>query len=118
VLDERKPENQIPNGISITYPGNNNMPGEPTLPVLMLGIVNDISWKVSYGALYNWYAINNSNGLCPTGWHVPSDTEWTQLVDYVVAQGFPNEWDNLNGTANALKSCMDKPVQSVPLIPE
>jgi uncharacterized protein (TIGR02145 family) len=55
--------------------------------------------------LYNWHAVNNANGLCPTGWHVPSDAEWTQLVDYVVAQGFPNKWDNPNGAGNALKSC-------------
>lgn len=66
---------------------------------------NDINWKDSYGALYNWHAINNTNGLCPTGWHVPSDAEWTQLVDYAIAQGFPNEPDDPNGAGNALKSC-------------
>jgi uncharacterized protein (TIGR02145 family) len=66
---------------------------------------NDISWKDSYGALYNWQAVNNPNGLCPTGRHVPSDAEWTQLVDYVIAQGFPNESENLNCAGNALKSC-------------
>ena len=32
-----------------------------------------------YGKLYNWYAVNDSRGLCPTGWHVPSDKEWTTL---------------------------------------
>ena len=36
---------------------------------------------------------------------MPSDAEWTQLVDYVVAQGFPNQWTNPNGAGNALKSC-------------
>jgi uncharacterized protein (TIGR02145 family) len=66
---------------------------------------NDIDWKDSYGALYNWYAVNNVNGLCPSGWHVSSHPEWTQLVDYVVAQGFPNEFANPNGASNALKSC-------------
>jgi uncharacterized protein (TIGR02145 family) len=33
----------------------------------------------TYGALYNWYAVNNANGLCPSGWHVPSHNEWTTL---------------------------------------
>ena len=33
----------------------------------------------SYGRLYNWYAVNDVRGLCPTGWHVPSDGEWTVL---------------------------------------
>jgi uncharacterized protein (TIGR02145 family) len=66
---------------------------------------NDTSWKDKYGALYNWFTTMDPSGLCPTGWHVPSNAEWTQLVDYVVAQGFPNEWNNPSGTANALKSC-------------
>ena len=30
-----------------------------------------------YGKLYNHYAVTDSSGLCPTGWHVPSDAEWT-----------------------------------------
>ncbi len=32
----------------------------------------------TYGALYNWYAVNTGI-LCPTGWHVPSDPEWQTL---------------------------------------
>jgi uncharacterized protein (TIGR02145 family) len=35
--------------------------------------------KSSFGALYNWYAINTGK-LCPTGWHVPTDAEWTILL--------------------------------------
>ena len=31
-----------------------------------------------YGKLYNWYAVNTTK-LCPTGWHIPSDVEWTTL---------------------------------------
>jgi len=38
--------------------------------------------KASYGALYNWYAINTGN-LCLTGWHVPTDAEWTRLTTYM-----------------------------------
>jgi len=29
--------------------------------------------KATYGLLYNWYAVNDSRGLCPTGWHEPTD---------------------------------------------
>jgi uncharacterized protein (TIGR02145 family) len=36
----------------------------------------------TYGALYNWSAIN-SRKLCPSGWHVPSDAEWTTLTTYL-----------------------------------
>jgi uncharacterized protein (TIGR02145 family) len=32
-----------------------------------------------YGKLYNWYAVNDSRGLCPAGWHVPTISEWTTL---------------------------------------
>jgi uncharacterized protein (TIGR02145 family) len=39
---------------------------------------NDISFKNTYGALYNHYAVN-TNKLCPVGWHVPSDAEWMTL---------------------------------------
>jgi uncharacterized protein (TIGR02145 family) len=37
----------------------------------------------TYGYLYNWYAVADTKGLCPTGWHVPSDDEWTILVTYL-----------------------------------
>jgi len=36
-----------------------------------------------YGKLYNWYAVSDPRGLCPTGWHVPSNAEWTQLAEYL-----------------------------------
>ena len=40
---------------------------------------NDASgFKNTYGALYNWYAVNTGR-LCPAGWHVPSDDERKQL---------------------------------------
>lgn len=35
-----------------------------------------------YGALYNWYAVE-SNRLCPTGWHVPDDSEWARLTAFL-----------------------------------
>ncbi len=58
----------------------------------------------AYGKLYNWYAVNDPRGICPTGWHVPSDAEWTYLLNYLDSQGFP--YGNItNGAGNALKSC-------------
>jgi uncharacterized protein (TIGR02145 family) len=39
--------------------------------------------EANYGKLYNWYAVADPRGLCPVGWHVPSDAEWTQLTDYL-----------------------------------
>jgi len=36
-----------------------------------------------YGKLYNWYAVSDSRGLAPVGYHIPSDGEWTILTDYL-----------------------------------
>ncbi|MCE4565589.1 fibrobacter succinogenes major paralogous domain-containing protein [Maribellus sp. CM-23] len=43
---------------------------------------NNIANKDLYGALYNWPAVN-SEKLCPAGWHVPTDAEWSTLADYL-----------------------------------
>jgi uncharacterized protein (TIGR02145 family) len=37
----------------------------------------------TFGKLYNWYALNDSRGLCPVGWHVPSLNEWQELQDFL-----------------------------------
>jgi len=47
---------------------------------------NDASNKSAYGALYNWYTVN-SKKLCPTGWHVPTNSEWTTLSNYLGGDG-------------------------------
>lgn len=50
---------------------------------------NSVSPKDMYGnsvfngRLYNWYAVTDSRNLCPAGWHVPTDDEWTILTDYL-----------------------------------
>jgi uncharacterized protein (TIGR02145 family) len=41
---------------------------------------NNAASKNSYGALYNWYTVNTGK-LCPKGWHVSSDAEWTILTN-------------------------------------
>ena len=39
--------------------------------------------KIFYGKLYNWFAVNDSSGLAPEGWHIPSDSEWTGSPDHL-----------------------------------
>ncbi len=34
-----------------------------------------------YGKLYNWYAVNDSRGLAPIGWQIPSDDDWDGLIE-------------------------------------
>ena len=67
----------------------------------ILNIVSSIAWnlggdagycwynnnasanKLLYGSLYNWYAVTDSRNICPNGWHVPNDAEWTTLITYL-----------------------------------
>ncbi len=48
---------------------------------------DDPSNAALYGRLYTWYALDDERGICPDGWHVPSDdeadSEWQILVDYL-----------------------------------
>ena len=44
---------------------------------------NDTANGAKYGKLYNWYAVNDSRGLATVGYHIPSDAEWTKLIDFL-----------------------------------
>jgi len=44
---------------------------------------NDPDQDTLEGMLYNHFAISDNRGLCPTGWHVPTDAEWTTLQEYI-----------------------------------
>jgi uncharacterized protein (TIGR02145 family) len=44
---------------------------------------NDSQYENPYGKLYNWYSVVDTRNVCPTGWHVPSDTEYTFLSAYL-----------------------------------
>ena len=61
---------------------------------------NDIANSAIYGKLYNWYATVDPRGLCPTGWRVPTDNDWQQLIDYADTKG----WGNNNNAGQKLKS--------------
>ena len=43
---------------------------------------DEATYREPYGALYNWYAAHSAN-LCPSGWHVPSESDWTALELYL-----------------------------------
>jgi uncharacterized protein (TIGR02145 family) len=51
-----------------------------------------------YGKLYNWYAVNDPRGLAPNGWHVPTNAEWTMLIDYL--GGVDAAGDKMRSTGN------------------
>jgi uncharacterized protein (TIGR02145 family) len=60
---------------------------------------NSENHSAVYGRLYNWFAVNDSRNIAPKGWHVPSDEEWTILVDYL--GGFDVAGGKLKETGNA-----------------
>ena len=46
---------------------------------------NDLKYCTTYGPVYNWYAVETGK-LCPKGWHVPTEQEWNDLMDYAGGQ--------------------------------
>ncbi len=60
---------------------------------------NETNYTNGYGALYNWYAVNTGK-LCPTGWHVPSDNEWTVFVDFLGGMDVANAKIRETGTTH------------------
>ena len=48
---------------------------------------NDSQNGVIYGKLYNWYAVSDSRGLAPEGWHIPTTNEWDILTSFLGGKG-------------------------------
>jgi uncharacterized protein (TIGR02145 family) len=69
---------------------------------------NDTANDALYGKLYNWYAVNDSRGLCPTGWHVPSDGEWTTLTTFLGGTYVPGS-NRILVAGGAMKSTATQP---------
>ena len=65
---------------SSTTNGAMTVYGEGTSTVYN-GSDDEVSNLADYGRLYNWYAVDDARGLCPSGWHVPTDQEYTTLID-------------------------------------
>lgn len=67
--------------------------------------------NATFGKLYNWHAVNDARGLCPQGWHVPTDAEWKtlettlgMLASEVNITGYRGDAQNVGGK---LKSTID-----------
>ena len=56
------------------------------------------SYECPYGKLYNFYACIDARQLCPTGWHIPTDAEWTIMINNFGGEAF------VNSSGGALKS--------------
>ena len=59
---------------------------------------NDKNNSISYGILYNYYAVIDGRNIAPPGWHIPSDSEWTILITYLGGQQVAGGYLKENGT--------------------
>ena len=60
---------------------------------------NEAANKDTYGALYNWYTVSTGK-LCPIGWHVPEDAEWTTYTEYLGGESVAGGKLKETGTAH------------------
>lgn len=68
--------------ISTTTPATLDISSESS-PKYQWAHSGNESRAVFYGRLYTWYAAIDSRGVCPTGWHLPTDSEWSLLVSFL-----------------------------------
>jgi uncharacterized protein (TIGR02145 family) len=59
-----------------------------------------------YGAVYNWHTVNTEK-LCPDGWHVPSDNEWSILIEYLGGEAIAGSKLKEEGIAHWLSPNME-----------
>jgi len=58
-----------------------------------------------FGLLYNWYAVDDNRGICPAGWHVPSDIEWGDFELFIGMSPIEvDNWDERSNLAASIKS--------------
>jgi uncharacterized protein (TIGR02145 family) len=65
------------------------------------------SFKTVFGGLYNWYSVVDNRKICPAGWHVPTDAEWTRLLTYVGGESISGSRLKEKGTTHWLASLSD-----------
>jgi uncharacterized protein (TIGR02145 family) len=58
---------------------------------------------VTYGKLYNWYALEDSRNIAPSGWHLPTNADWSGLMDYLSFNGYGFA-TNINEIAKSIAS--------------
>jgi uncharacterized protein (TIGR02145 family) len=79
------------NGVSIPIVTDNTAWGGLTTGGRSWYNNDSTTYENPYGNLYNWYAVADNRGLCPNGWHVPTDAEWTILITYLGGESAAGE---------------------------
>jgi|694.fasta_scaffold139983_3 uncharacterized protein (TIGR02145 family) len=70
---------------------------------------NNPSYALAYGKLYNYFAVNDSRGLAPRGWHISSNAEWQELINYLEIKKLSGSalksnyfWNNIDTVYNKI----------------
>jgi uncharacterized protein (TIGR02145 family) len=86
-MNENLKTTRYSNGDSIgtTTPATLDITNEPT-PIYQWAYEGNESNVPTYGRLYTWYAATDDRNICPTGWHVPTDADWSTLTTYLVGE--------------------------------
>lgn len=74
------------------------------------GLNSEDEVLAAYGALYNWYAVDDKRGICPAGWHVPTDEDWTKLTIYLgdeLSRSFGRLLSNTGGKLKTKNTVID-----------
>lgn len=98
--------------INTTVPETLDITGE-TEPKYQWSFSGNEYWAGIYGRLYTWYAINDSRGVCPDGWHVSTENDWKTLIDYLVANGYGYDGSG----SDIAKSLAAKTLWSASIVP-
>jgi uncharacterized protein (TIGR02145 family) len=68
--------------IGTTTPATLNISGQ-SAPKYLWAFEGNYNYVATYGFLYTWHVVTDARGLCPIGWHVPTDSEWHNLALYL-----------------------------------
>jgi len=85
--------------IGTSNPDTLNISSEQN-PTYQWAFEGNTTYAATYGRLYTWYAITDPRAVCPTGWHIPTDEEWTTLINYLGGDSIAGEKLKEAGTAH------------------
>ena len=85
--------------IGTTSPATKDISGEST-PKYQWAYEGNESNVNTYGRLYTGYAVTDTRNVCPVGWHVPSDAEWTTLTTYLGGESVAGDKLKETGTTH------------------
>jgi len=81
-LKENLTTTKYADGSLINYTPNNSAWNQNNITGAWARYNDSIQYEQEFGKLYNWYAVADPRNVCPSGWHVPTDAEWSTLITF------------------------------------